>query len=187
MIWKQIKGFEGLYEVSDEGLVKKLACAAPSKNGGFRNYNEKILKPSKANNSLIVRLVKNGKSSVKCVHRLVAETFIDNPDDLRIVGHKDGDIYNNRADNLVWEYSVKKALKDDGLIYRNMNVKNPTIIQFDLEGNKVRSWESQKDITEQLGISYSVINRCLNGYCKTTYGFKWAYIWNTSEKKKSQM
>lgn len=98
-IWKPIEGYEGLYEVSSYGRVKRL--------GGYDRFNRKkvskILKLSYNNSGYyIVHLWKNGFRKSKLLHRLVAETFIPNIDNLPQVNHKDENKSNNRVDNLEW-------------------------------------------------------------------------------------
>ena len=90
-IWKDIKGYEGLYQVSDQGRVRSL-----------RNDN-KILKP--CNNAFgfhSVLLSNKGKKKTKSIQRLVAETFIDNPDNCRYISYINGVQNDNRVENLKW-------------------------------------------------------------------------------------
>ena len=94
--WKDIKGYEELYQISSLGRVKSL-----KNNRG--NYREKILSniPNK-NGYIIVQLKKNGTSKPFSVHRLVAQAFIPNPNNYPQVNHKDENKENNRVDNLEW-------------------------------------------------------------------------------------
>lgn len=90
-IWKDIKDYEGLYQISNLGNIK--------------NLKTNIVKtPSSSNihSYLVVRLVKNKKGKCFNAHRLVAQAFIPNPDMLPIVNHIDGNIHNNRVENLEW-------------------------------------------------------------------------------------
>jgi len=94
-IWKDIKGYEGLYQVSDVGNIKSL------------NYNktkqEKNLKFGiDTSGYRVVNLFKNGKPKMYTVHKLVAITFIPNPNDYPIINHKDENRRNNNIDNLEW-------------------------------------------------------------------------------------
>ena len=89
-IWKEIKGYEGLYEVSSEGRVNSLG----RKPG--------IMRPGTSKGYLKVGLTKDGIRSMFRVHRLVAEAFIPNPDNKPEVDHINGDRKDNRAENLRW-------------------------------------------------------------------------------------
>lgn len=95
-IWKDIKGFEGCYQISSLGRVKSLA-----RNGS--PYGENIRKLSRTKDGYLkVRLFGNGKDVTTRVHRLVAETFIENPDNKETVNHIDGNKENNSVENLEW-------------------------------------------------------------------------------------
>lgn len=104
-IWKDIKGYEGLYQVSNYGRVKSLDRKSDIDG---RLIKSKILKPGLNNPGYkFVILRKNGISENKMIHRLVAETFLNNPMDC--VNHKDGNKLNNHMSNLEWcTYSENK-------------------------------------------------------------------------------
>ena len=101
--WKDIKGFEGVYQISSEGKVKSLERYCKSKNGSVRLKKELILKPfMNTNGYCFVVLRLNNEYKTKSIHRLVAETFIPNPDNLPCVNHKDEVKSNNSVSNLEW-------------------------------------------------------------------------------------
>lgn len=101
-VWKDIKGYEGLYQVSNLGNVKSIP--RPRTKGG-------ILKQRKSNSGYSqVRFTKEHKGYMLYVHRLVAQAFITNPNNLPQVNHKDGNKQNNRADNLEWITSQDNVL-----------------------------------------------------------------------------
>lgn len=121
--WRPIKGFEGLYEVSDWGNVRSVDRIIQYKNGQIHKYEGKILTPSEDKNCYyVLALGKNNPN--KKVHRLVAETFIPNYEKKTEIDHIDGNPKNNKAENLKWatrkenlnnpvtkERMVKNALK----------------------------------------------------------------------------
>ena len=93
--WKDIKGYEGIYQISNKGRVKSL------------NYNrtgkEKIREGTVDNTGYkIISLSKNGKEKKYSIHRLVAQAFLPNPDNLPVVNHKDENKLNNNVENLEW-------------------------------------------------------------------------------------
>ena len=100
-IWRPIEGYEGLYEVSNTGQVRSLDRYVIDSLGHRKFYKGKVLIPVKSNlGYLFVSLYCNGKHKRITVHRLVAQTFISNPDNLPEVNHRDEDKTNNRIDNL---------------------------------------------------------------------------------------
>ena len=104
-IWKDIVGFEGIYQVSNLGRVRTVPHYVPGKSHGVdtvRLVKSNILKDAKSGNYRKVVLWSGGKYKNCLVHRLVAEAFIPNPDNLPQVNHLDENKYNNRADNLEW-------------------------------------------------------------------------------------
>ena len=119
--WKSIPGYEGLYEVSSYGRVKRLE--------GYDRFNRKIvnklLKPSyNTSGYYIVHLYNNGFMKSKLLHRLVAQAFIPNPDNLPEVNHKDEDRTNNSVENLEWcnrKYNCNFGTLQQRRIQTNIN------------------------------------------------------------------
>ena len=182
--WKNIIDYEGLYQVSNLGRVKSL------------NYKhtgrEKILKSSVDKiGYMYVGLCKNGKRKHYLVHRLVAEVFISNPNNLAQVNHKDENKHNNCVENLEWcdaKYNINYGTATERR--RKTNTNHPSyskvVLQYDLNGNFIKEWPSTMEVQRQLGIRISHISECCKGgyFCKKrnkwvnvsqAYGFKWAY------------
>lgn len=101
--WKDIEGFEGIYQVSNLGKVRSIDRIVEYKNGATRKIEGKILKPRDNNEGYDqVDLYKNGVRVTMKVHRLVATAFLKNPDNLPVVNHKNSLRNDNRVKNLEW-------------------------------------------------------------------------------------
>lgn len=109
-IWKPVKGFEDIYAVSNRGNVKRI-------DG---KYNKYIRSSKVGKGYLRVMLRRPGSRTQLYIHRIVAESFIPNPNDLPCVNHKDGNKQNNHVENLEWcTYSANSQHAwDNGLISR---------------------------------------------------------------------
>ena len=180
--WLDVKGYEGLYQVSNLGRVR-----APQKviKGGrwdcLRTLKECILKqyPNKFG-YLFVRLSKQGKYKNFRVNRLVAMAFIPNPNNLPVVNHKDENILNNCVDNLEWcsiaynnNYATRVQRMADS--QRNKN-KSKRVRQLTLEGGFVTEFPSTMEVERSLGFKRTSIGACCQGKVRTAYGYKWAYV-----------
>lgn len=101
-IWKDVKGYEGLYQVSNMGRVRSVARVVTWKNQQTKSYKSRMMKIREKNGYRVVSLYKNHKSKDNRVHRLVADAFIENPNNLPFINHIDEDKSNNKVDNLEW-------------------------------------------------------------------------------------
>ena len=175
-IWKNIKGYEDLYQVSNLGRIKS-------------TKTKTIRKATKNKNGyLYVDLWGKGKRVKKTIHRLVAETFLDNKNNFTDINHKDGNKLNNKLSNLEYctrSYNLKEAyrLKLRKKVKPMLNKKDylcPTskkINQYDLNGNFIKEWGSTMQIERELKIKHSHISDCClkNRNYKTAGGYKWEY------------
>ena len=163
-IWKDILGYEGLYQVSNQGRVKSLKFG-----------KERILKP--CNNGwgyLFVQLFKNGEMKNDKVHRLVAKAFLSNPNNLPDVNHKNEDKTDNIVENLEWcdhKYNNNYGTR----IQRAVEKTSKTVLQYTLDGKFVKKWKSVIDVQRNLGYYSSSISECCLGKQKSAYNFVWKY------------
>lgn len=175
--WRPIKDYEGLYEVSNKGRIKSLERAIIRRIKGKIYVKERILKPCiNRKGYLQVCLSKDGKQKMYRVHRLVAETFIPNPDNLPQVNHKDECKTNNIPENLEWCDNKYNTTYGTARERGAENCKKP-ILQIDPNTDEIiKEWVSAKDVERALGIYNSNICVCLKkGKQKTAGGYKWKY------------
>ena len=165
--WADIEGYEGLYQVSSLGRVKSLS--------NDKKRKEKILKAfNNRKGYLKVMLSKNSKRKKYLIHRLVAQAFIDNPDNLPCINHKDENKENNCVDNLEWctvRYNINYGLHN----FKSASNRSIPIIQLTLNNEFIRCYRSSMDAEGRTGFCQGGINSCCRGKCKTCYGYKWLY------------
>lgn len=172
--WKDIIGYEGLYQVSNLGNVKSL------------NYNhtgkERILKKYKGQDGYLRNnLCKDGEIKHMLNHRLVAQAFIPNDDLFKTeINHKDENKTNNCLENLEWCTSKENCnygSRNERMVKAQINHPNKSkqVVQYSLDGVFLKTWQSIHEIERQLGFANQNIIRCCKGKYKTSYGFIWKY------------
>lgn len=177
-IWKDIKGYEGKYQISSHGNVKSLDYN--------RTGKERLLEFKIDMYYYRIRLYNNGVGKMHYIHRLVAETFIPNPYNLPCVNHKDENKHNNHVDNLEWCTHLYN------MNYGNRNEKiseslSKKVYQYTLDGEFVRDWKSSMECGRNGFNQTSVYACCIGGYFKKG---KWinitqhkGYIWSYEKKE----
>lgn len=180
--WKDIKGFEGLYQVSTLGRVKSLDRCVYGKDGRYQNIKGGIKKPSKRKDGYMkVSLYKDGVHLPKYLHRIIAEAFIPNPFEFDVINHKDENPSNNNIDNLEWctqRYNLLyndrhiKLLKTSGYKKRTEKMKKPIKVKKkDFE----KSFDSITEACLDLGLKIPSVVKCLKGKSNTHYGYTFKY------------
>jgi hypothetical protein len=116
MKWKDVPDYEGIYEVSNTGLIRTWEHKVThTELHGERTWNQRILKYRIGRDgSCRVNLWKDGKPKTHAVHRIVALAFLDKPEGKKFIKHKDGNKTNNSSGNLEWSHT-KKPLKNKGV------------------------------------------------------------------------
>ena len=165
--WKPVVGYEGLYEVSNWGRVKSLP-----RNGTVK-YARILKLYTDKDGYLYVVLSKNNKQKLFKIHRLVAEAFIPNPNNLPMINHKDENKQNNNVENLEW-CSAKYNSNYGTAIERRSKKRSKPILQFTLDGEFVREWESTMEC-ERNGYNHGAVVSCCQGKRKTHKGFIFKY------------
>ncbi len=185
MEWKIIEKNPN-YAISDTGLVKRLERYCTDSLGRKCHKKEKIFYPQKGVNGYM-------RSSIgmtrEYTHRLVAEAFIPNPENLGTVDHIDGNKSNNAVTNLRWaslEDNIKFAA-EKGLFSKPMREinkknkqnywnKNHVCLQISLiDETVIKEWSSPKEAAKTLHINYTSIIKCLSGDRNKAGGFAWKY------------
>lgn len=176
-VWKDVVGYEGLYQVSNSGRIKSLKYA--NQYGVFKR--EKILRKryDKKGYLHVYLYDKNMKKSFK-LHRLIAETFIPNPENKPQVNHINGIKDDNRVENLEWctnqenqIHAFKIGLQKIKVGSLNPNAKKVNL--YDLKGNYINTFGSIKEAQMYLHKNISHISDCCKGKRKTAGNYIWKY------------
>ena len=181
-IWKDIKGFEGIYQVSNLGRVRSL----PRRTNNQFGKKEKILKPQLVRGYYIVCLHKNSIRKFYYVHRLVYEAFNGQiPEGLQ-VNHLDERPINNALSNLNLMTPKENSNwggRNERIAKKLINGKcSKPVLQFTLDNILVKEYPSIMQVERETGFANQHISACCNGKLKQAYGFKWKY----KENKKGE-
>lgn len=171
-IWRDIQGYEGLYQVSNLGRVRSLDRVVIRSDGRRRTYKGRILKLAKSSNEyLTVRLSKNGVGGSECIHVLVAQAFIPNPHGYTVAHHKNHNRQDNRTENLVWmDFGKHSAM-------HAKESKSMRVDQTDkVTGEVLYQWKSSSDVERELGFRQSLISTCCRGGYFNKSRNKWVNI-----------
>jgi hypothetical protein len=163
--WEDVVGAEEYYQISSFGRIKN-------------KITGDILKPSKSCGYYHIKLC-YGINKDMLIHRLVAQAFLPNPFNYQCVNHKDEDKTNNHIDNLEWCTHHYNSNYGIGALQRNQKV-----IQYDMQGNALKIYDSMKQAGEELGIKYQGISACCRGKNKSYGGYAWTYANIVDVKKR---
>jgi hypothetical protein len=175
VIWKPIVNFEGLYIVSNIGDVVSL---------GNNKFNKKrvLTKFKDQYGYLLVSIYKEKITYRKRVHRLVAESFIENPQKKPTVNHKNGIKDDNRLENLEWATKKEQTIHSYTILHRlngmlgkrgKLHWRSKVIIQATLDGKELNRFESSYDVERKTGFNAASVRDVCRGKGKTAYGFVW--------------
>lgn len=179
-IWKDIKDYEGYYQISNLGNVRSIERTVKRITHSVK-ISSKLLKLRKTSNDYFnIQLCKDSGCKSKLIHRLVAEAFIPNPENKPEVNHKDGNKANNNVLNLEWNTSKENSQHsyDSGLSIgiSGINNKNSkSIIQLDMTGNTQNKFACAREAYQKTGVHYKHISRCCLGKRKSAGGYVWKF------------
>lgn len=184
-IWKDIKGYEGLYQVSNIGRVRSLDTLINNHRGVYIKRKRVKAISDATGGYKSVCLCKNGTHKTCLVHILVAKAFIPNPFNKRTVNHKDCNKSNNCVSNLEWAtdsenikhaymHGLKKSPKAQLGKFGFRSSKGIPVVQIDKRTNRIIFiYGSAKDAQRHTGVNYTDILYCTQGKLKTAGGFIW--------------
>lgn len=172
-IWKDIPNYEGLYQASNLGRIRSLDREqyVGSKNqyckfNYTRKLKSKIIKPKTTkDNYYEVTLTKNNEKKFIRVHRLIAMTFIPNPNNYPVINHINYNRFDNRVENLEW----------CTVWYNNRYSKAKKVAQFDKNYNLIKVWNCMSDVYRELGIPVTNLSKCCHNKKLTAKTYYWRY------------
>ena len=177
--WRDVEGYEGIYQVSNMGRIRSLDRQILSHHNCKISIKGRIISPAKCVSGYEeAHLYKNGIRRALLLHRIVAKAFIPNPNNFPEVNHKDENIQNNCVENLEWcdsKYNANYGTRNQRCYESNRKHFKP-IYQIDFtSGEKIKRWDCIADAARALKIHEEQISRVCKGRNKTAGGFLWEY------------
>ena len=183
-IWKDVKDYEGLYKISNLGNIR-----------GMKS-NKVLVLSSSPSGYKFIRLFKKSKGKNYRIHRLVAEAFIPNIDNLPFINHKDENTENNCVDNLEWctaSYNInygernKKVANKVSIWRKNKGSdysprERKKVAQYTLDDKFVREFNSINEAGRETKSSIGTIHNCCVGKSKSCNGYKWKFVLDKVEE-----
>ena len=176
--WRPVVGYEGLYEVSSFGRVKRLKRTIIRRNGMRLPISERILVPYDFMGYARIGLCKKLRRKHLLVHRLVAIAFIPNPNCLSLINHKDEIRSNNHIDNLEWctrEYNLSYGDAPRKLKEHQLSL-GKRVIQMRRDGTEITTFVSASEAARMLKLCGSCISKVCRGERGTAGGYKFKYF-----------
>ena len=185
--WRDIAGYEGMYQISNLGRVKSLERQMKLNLNKDKNMikKEKILKPGKTgirHNYLGVELLKKSKQKHKYIHRLVAETFIPNPENKPCIDHINGRKLDNRANNLRWvTYKENNNYAQQNGLWKTVTFNKKPVKCIETgevfeSATAAARWIHKQISTSKTESIMKNIKACCYGKQSTAYKYHWEHL-----------
>lgn len=178
--WKDVVGYEGIYQVSNYGSVKSLERKTFHGKVCFTS-KEKPMKQCLRGGYKTVCLRKDNAKKMQRVHRLVAQAFISNPENKQFVDHIDGDRLNNVVTNLRW-CTPRENMNNEVTYPRNRralqeawNKRSKKVYQYTLNGEFIQEWTNTSQASKATNATKQSIKLCCEGKYRSANGFRWSF------------
>lgn len=186
-IWRDIEGYKGLYQVSDQGRIRSLDRIVAHSRYGYKTLKGRLLRPTKNGDGYFyINLYKDNHEKKYKTHRLVAQAFIPNPENKEEVDHINTKRDDNRVENLRWATKLennrnsltrKKRSENNPMRgkYGKDNPNSKSIYQISKDGNLIRKWEGIKEAARNTEVYPGNIVKCCQGKLNASGGYRWIY------------
>lgn len=182
--WKAVKGFEGLYEISNKGRLKRVSRDVLDQRGIVQHFPEQLLKGTLGVYGYMQTTLRKNRRKINVkIHKLVAEAFVENSNNKPIVDHIDGNKLNNNADNLRWVTNSENIINENTYNKFKENVtkvrkaERIPVYQLDDNYNIIKKFDCADDAAKELNCSAPLIRNA----CKANHkyykakGYHWRY------------
>lgn len=177
--WKDVVGYEGLYQVSNLGNVRSIDRWELSRSKYRFRQGCLLKKYMNRYGYYVVNLYKNANGTPTPIHRIVAMAFLPNPFNLPCVNHKDENKTNNAVINLEWctyKYNCNYGTGIQRCAMARVNGKmSKKVLQYNTDGTLVKEWVSLSEVQRSLGYAKQNVSASCKGTNKTAYGYIWRY------------